>query len=76
MLGVRERLARLLISGRFLALYVWLWISQQMTRIDTKNPSIEKLKRASIFKVQYNRELLLQDEIQKRKIAADRMNKV
>ena len=47
-----------------------------MTRIDMENPSIEKLKRAIIFKVQYNRELLLQDEIQKRKIAADRMNKV
>ena len=48
-----------------------------MTRIDMENPSIEKLKRASIFKVRYNRrELLLQDEIQKRKIAADRMNKV
>jgi len=27
-----------------------------------ENPSIEKLKRPSIFKVQYNRELLLQDE--------------
>ena len=47
-----------------------------MTRVDMENPSIEKLKRASILKVQYNRELLLQDEIQKRKIAADRMNKV
>ena len=47
-----------------------------MTRIDMENPSIEKLKRTSIFKVRYNRELLLQDEVQKRKIAADRMNKV
>ena len=47
-----------------------------MTRIDMENPSIVKLKRASIFIVQYNCKLLLQDEIQKRKIAADRMNKV
>ena len=47
-----------------------------MTRIDMENPSIVKLKRASIFIVLYNRKLLLQDEIQKRKIAADRMNKV
>ena len=47
-----------------------------MTRIDMENPSTVKLKRASIFIVQYNRKLLLQDEIQKRKIAADRMNKV
>ena len=47
-----------------------------MTRIDMENPFIVKLKRASIFIVQYNRKLLLQDEIQKRKIAADRMNKV
>ena len=47
-----------------------------MTRIDMENPSIVKLKRASIFIAQYNRKLLWQDEIQKRKIAADRMNKV
>ena len=47
-----------------------------MTRIDMENPSIVKLKRTSIFIVQYNRKLLLQDEIQNRKIAADRMNKV
>ena len=47
-----------------------------MTRIDMENPSIVKLKRASIFILQYNHKLLLQDEIQKRKIAADRMNKV
>ena len=47
-----------------------------MTRIDMENASIVKLKRASIFVVQYNCKLLLQDEIQKRKIAADRMNKV
>ena len=47
-----------------------------MTRIHMENPSIVKLKRAGIFLVQYNRKLLLQDEIQKRKIAADRMKKV